>query len=388
MGKDLISTKFNGGTIVDKFTSKHLGFIILGVAIVSLKSYPTIFTRNGGRDTWIAMGVGCVLSLFYLLFMLHIFKKSNYLNLSDIYTAAVGKWIGRFFLLLFIVTLFLTLVESASVEANSMHTNMLLGTPSWMFLLFFIPPALYTVKKGIAAIITITLISMVLVSISGMNLSILTAPYKHFNFLFPILKDGVTKGLILSMLQILGVYGSVSIIFPYITDIKDRKNFIKYQMIAMIFVIQVEFVAMSGVLMTFNIDVLNTMSYPKLLQTQLISKYQFLEFGELFVMLQMVGGWFVKYVLTLTALIKLIEIMKVKIKYLAYWISGLCLICSYFISNNLFLLFKFLNYYSYICLINFIIIPFFIFLLYALRGFPNAAPPPAPVTHHSKKLEN
>ncbi|PKM95489.1 MAG: spore gernimation protein [Firmicutes bacterium HGW-Firmicutes-1] len=371
---------------MDKFTSKHLGFVIVGVAVVSLKSYPSLFTRNGGRDTWIAMGVGCILSLFYLLFMLHIFKKSNYLSLVDIYTAAVGKWIGRLFLFLFIGTIFLTLVESASVEANSMHTNMLLGTPSWMLLLFFIPPALYTVKKGIASIMTITLISMVLVSLSGINLSILTASYKHFNYILPILENGVTKGLILSMLQILGVYGCVSIIFPYITDIKDRKHMIKHQMIAMIFVIQMEFVAMAGVIMTFNIDLLNTMSYPKLLQTQLISQYQFLEFGELFVMLQMVGGWFIKYVLSFVALVKLIESIKLEIKYLSYWVSVLCFVCSSFISRNLFLLFEFLNYYSYICLINFIIIPFLIFMIYALRGFPNAAPLPAPETHHSKKL--
>lgn len=375
---------------MDKFTSKHLGFVILGVAIVSLKSYPSLFTRNGGRDTWIAMGVGCILSLFYLLFMLHIFKKSNYSNISDIYTAAVGKLLGRLFLLFFIVTIFMTLVESASVEANSMHTNMLLGTPSWMFLLFFIPPALYTVKKGIGAIITVTLISMVLVSISGMNLAILTAPYKHYDYLMPILENGVTKGIILASLQILGVYGSVSIIFPYMSDIVDRKKLIKHCMIAIIFVIQVEFVAMSGVLATFHIDVLNTMSYPKLLQTQLISKFEFLEFGELFVMLQMVGGWFVKYVLSLTALIKLLDTLKVKIKYLSYWLSGLAFICSYFISNNLFLLFKFLNIYTYVSLINFIFIPLLIFLIYALRGFPSApteATASTSTTHHSERLK-
>lgn len=358
---------------MDKFTSKHLGFVILGVSIVSLKSYPSLFTRNGGRDTWIAMGIGCILSLLYLLFMLHIFKKSNYSNLPDIYSAAVGKWLGRFFLCLFIATIFLTLIECASVEANSMHTNMLLNTPSWMFLLFFIPPALYTVKKGISAIITITLISMVLVSLSGMNLAVLTAPYKHYDYLLPILEKGITKGLILSMLQILGVYGSVSMIFPYLSDIKERKKLLKHSFLAMVFVIQVEFVAMSGVIATFNIDFLNNMSYPKLLQTQLISEFEFLEFGELFVMLQMVGGWFVKYVLSLAALIKLLQTIDIKAKYLIYWISGLTFIGSFILSNNLFLLFRFLDIYSYVSLINFIIIPFLIFLIYALRGFPQVS---------------
>lgn len=357
---------------MDKFTSKHLGFIIVGVAVVSLKSYPTLFTRNGGRDTWISMGVACLLALLYLLFMLHVFKKSNYLSLSSIFNLAVGKWLGRFFLYLFIGTLFLTLIESASVEANSMHTNMLYEVRPWQFLLFFIPPALYTVKKGTAAVITITLISMVLVSLSGINLAILTAPYKNIDYVFPVLGQGITMGMIRAMLQILGLYGCTAIAFPYMTDIKEKNRLIKHLLIAMIFVLQMEFVSMTGAIMTFEIDFLNTMPYPKLLQTQLISRLDFLEFGELFVMLQIVGGWFVKYVLTLFALIKLIEGMKLKIKYLGWWISGSSFIISSYISDNLFRLFIFLNYYSYICLIAFVIIPFIIFSIYAIRGFPTS----------------
>lgn len=355
---------------MDKFTAKHIGFVLLGVGIVSLKSYPSLLTRNGGRDTWMAMGIAGLLAMLYLFFMLHVFKKCDFKNLISIYKAAVGKWLGYIFLFFFILTLFMTLVESASVEANSMHTNMLLQVPPWMFLLFFIPPGLYAVKKGIGAIITITIISMVLVSISGMNLAFLTAPYKHFNYLKPFLENGISSGLILSLLQELGLFGCLAIAFPFIPYLGDKTSFIKYLMIAMLFVFQVEFIAMSGVLMTFDVSLLNTMSYPKLLQTQLISQFRFLEAGELFVMLQMVGGWFVKYVLCMFAMIHVIEKLNIKIKHLGLWISLVCFVASYYISKDLFLLFKYLNIYTYVCLINFVIIPFFIFLIYALRGYP------------------
>lgn len=43
-----------------------------------------------------------------------------------------------------------TLVESSSIEASSMHTNMLLLNPPWTFIILFIFHALYTVRKGIA----------------------------------------------------------------------------------------------------------------------------------------------------------------------------------------------------------------------------------------------
>lgn len=371
LGNDVIIITFgrNWRNIVDKFNAKHLGFVLVGVAVVSLKSYPTILTRNGGRDTWIAMMAAGLLILLYLFFALQVFKKSDFASLSGIYRTAIGKGLGYFFIFFFGLSLFLTLIESASVEANSMHTNMLLSTPSWQIMLLFIPPALYTVKRGIGAIMAITVISMVLVSISGINLSLLTYPYKHWYHLKPFLENGLSQGLFLAFLQELGLLGCFAIMFPFISYLGDSTKFVKYIMIAMIFVVQMEIVALNGIIMTFDIKFLNTMSYPKLLQTQLISEFKFLESGELFVMLQMVGGWFVKYVLTFFALIRLIEV-HVKIKYLAFWISGICYGISFYVSNDLIRLFKYLDFYTYLCLVNFVIIPFIIFMIYALRKYP------------------
>ncbi len=354
---------------MDKFNAKHLGFVLIGVSIVSLKTYPTIMTRNGGRDTWIAMSVAGIVTLIYLFFTLQTFKKSDFASLSAIYRTAIGKGLGYFFVFFFAVTLFLTLVESASVEANSMHTNMLLNTPSWIIMLFFIPPALYSVKKGIGAIIAVTIISMVLVTISGINLAILSNPYKQLDYLKPILEHGLTPGLFYSFLQILGLFGCFAIIFPFISYLGDQKGFVKYLMISMIFVVQMEIVALSGVIMTFDINFLNTMSYPKLLQTQIVSTIPYLEAGELFVMLQIVAGWLIKYILCFFALIRIIEV-HIRIKYLEYWISALCFGVSYFVSDNLFFLFRYLDAYTYVALINFVVIPFIIFMIYALRGYP------------------
>lgn len=358
---------------MDKFNAKHLGFVLVGVSVVSLKTYPTVMTRNGGRDTWISIIVAGIISLLYLYFSLSTFKKSDFASLSGIYRSAIGKWLGTFFVFCFVITLFVTLVESASVEANSMHTNMLLQTPSWQILLFFIPPALYSVKKGIGAIVSVTVITIVLVSISGINLTFLTYTNKHWTYLKPILENGLTPGLFYSFLQQLGLFGCFAIIFPYISYLGDRKNFVKYIMIAMIFVVQMEIIALSGVIATFEIGFLNTMSYPKLLQTQVISQIKFLEFGELFVMLQILGGWLIKYILCFFALIRVIEV-HIKIKYLEYWISGLCFIVSYFIADDLFVLFRFLDFYTYFALANFVVIPFIIFMIYALKGYPTVKP--------------
>lgn len=299
--------------------------------------------------------------------MLASFKKTGIFNLYDVYCAALGKFFGKFFMILFALSLFLTLLESASVEANSMHINMLLEVPTWYISLFFIFPTLYTVKKGRAAIMITTIISMVLVILSGINLAILTAKYKKVYYLLPILKDGITSGLIKSLLQSTGLYGCLAIGFTYLEDIKKRKNIIKDSLLSLLFIIQIEIVSILGVITTFEIRYLNTMPYPKLLQTQLVELARFLESGEFFVMLQILGGWYIKYVLTFYALIKVLHCIKLYDKYTLYTTSLLVLIGTIALSQNIFNLFRFLNYYAYICLINFVIIPFIIVFIYRIR---------------------
>ena len=47
----------------------------MGTTIVSLKTYPTIITRSGGRDTWIAFIIASVLIFYIHGLCLHPLKK-------------------------------------------------------------------------------------------------------------------------------------------------------------------------------------------------------------------------------------------------------------------------------------------------------------------------
>ncbi|MCC5912072.1 MAG: endospore germination permease [Clostridiaceae bacterium] len=352
---------------MDKFTSKHLAIFIVAVSVVSLKTYPTIYTLNGMRDSWIAMILASLIILLYLIYAVKTFEKKNCYSLHKVYCHAMGKGIGNFFLFLFLLTLFLTLVESAGVKANAMHTNMLIETPIWYFVLFFVVPTLYTVQQKLPAIVTVTLIGITLVTISGINLAILTAKNKELALLFPIFEDGITRGFILSTLQILGLYGAITIVFPYLTEIKDNAKLTKHAVISLLFVIQMQIVSLTGLIQTFDIDVVNTMIYPNLDQTQLVTYFRFLEAGELFVMLQIVGGWYLKYVITFYALLKILSGMGFTSKWIPYYLTGLVGVSAYLVANNLFVLRRFLNYYTYISLVNFFIIPFMIFTISRLK---------------------
>ena len=84
-------------------------------------------------------------------------------------------------------------------------------------------------------------------------------------------------------------------------------------------------------------------------------------------MLQMVGGWFIKYVLALNAILILLKKLSFFNKYWIYIITLFVFIISYFISAKVLLLYKFLNLYVYLSVVSFMLIPTIIFSVFYFR---------------------
>lgn len=357
---------------MDRFNSGHLAFIILGVSIVSLKTYPKVFLENGLRDSWIAVIISSIIIFFFFLFIIGSWKRSDEKNFVKIYQYTLGKKLGNIFIFLFILTLFMTLIECASVEADSMHQNMLLSTPKWFFMLYLIVPAMFVVSKHIVAISIVAIIGIILIMIAGINLGILTTGYKDIRMLTPIFENGITWDFVISIIETLGLYGFISISLPFLSKVQDKRNKItRDSIIALIVLIQMEIVSISGILMTFAPARAISMNYPKLLQTQMVSYFQFLDFGELYVMLQIVGGWLLKYILAFYSILIILRdynISKKTERFVIFILSILVFIASYFASINSFVMFELLNIFQYISLFNFIMVPFIVFSILGVKN--------------------
>jgi spore germination protein (amino acid permease) len=347
--------------------SKYLFFILSSLAIVTLKTFPAIFIKLGGRDTWIAMIIASILLLIYVWVILWINKKTKNYNLLDIYSQTLGRIGGAIFSFLFLFTVLLTIFESAGAEANLMHTGFLIMTPVWVFIAVTALATVYIVKKGIASVTITSIIVIFFISISGMILAMLTHKYKEIKYIYPILENGFTFGLFLATLKILGAYSCVSIFIPYIASVKNKTKILKHSMIAIIFIIQMQIFSIFGIITTFGPERAQNLIFPKLEQTQIISHFGFMEAGELFVMLQVVAGWFIRYVVCFFALMELIRLSGITIKYKEYYIAGLTIIFSYLFSRNLFDMFDIMKYLLYIQLVNFLVIPLIIYTLYYFK---------------------
>ncbi len=357
-----------GVEYMDRFNGRHFALLIMGVAIVSLKTYPGIFLRNGSRESWIAIVIASLLIFFIYMYIINISEKNSRPNICQVYQTAFGNIIGNIAICIFIATLILTLIECSSVEANSMRENMLVETPNWYFLLFFIIPIIYVIFKDLTAIVMVTSIGIVLIILAGTNLAILTTRYKDYHLLLPVFHDGNYVGFFICIIKMLALYGCASIVLPYIHVIGDsKKGMIRGTLLGLVMVIQMQIVSVTGLVATFSIERLNALNYPKLIQTQLVSYSQFIEFGELYVMLQILGGWMLKYMISFYAILLIFTNLHLKQKYIKYSIfiiSTIVFIGAYVASKNLFVLFILLNYYAYICLANFVIMPTVAYIIF------------------------
>lgn len=353
--------------IMDRFTPYHLMFLMWAVSIVSLKTYPRVFLVNGLRDSWIAVIVSSILIFLIFLYYMKIWQSSEEKNIVKIYHIAFGETLGNIFIGLYVITLFFTLIESAGIDADSMHTHMSIETPKLYYMIFFIIPAIFVLNKKLIAIISISIVGIFLISLAGINLGALTTRDKEIALLFPIFENGITKGFIICILKTLGLYGHFSIIFPYLSYIQNKRNKLTIAVaIALIYVMQMEIVSTMGILMTFTPERAITMNYPKLLQTQLVSFYQFFDFGELYVMLQTVGGWLLKYCVTFYGILLILKtygITQKQNKYVIYTLSAIVFVCTYFAVRDSFFFFDLLNIFQFISLLNYVVIPLIAFIL-------------------------
>lgn len=360
---------------MDKFSFKHIFFLICSVAIASFKTYPEIFINVSGRDSWICTIIASLIAIAYFDYIINICVKNNCYSIVKIFTTAFGNIFGKVFLWIFIFGLTLSLFECASIESDVIHTNLFLESPTWYILLFIVIPALYVVKNGRYSLMIVIMICIIISIFNGINLSILTEHFKDYRMLFPVFKYGVNSDFLICIIKIIGLYSSISIVLPYLSQLKSSKSIRKYALFSNLFVVQMIIVATIGVIATFNVRRLNDLVYPKIVECQLISYFGFIANGEFYVIFQVISSWFAKYITSLFAILLLMKELKLKklfkSKVFLIVISFIVYISSYLISKNLITLFKFLNIYIYLCIVIYFIIPILAFTIFNIRNKKN-----------------
>lgn len=350
-----------------KINSKHLIFFIFSVTAISARTYASIFIGVNGRDTWISALVATFLLLGFIFLIMFISLKTKTLTLEKVFYNTYPKLLGNIFLFLFCVGLFLTSLEAATVESSAIHTTIFIETPIWYCLAFFIIPAAYVASKNFRTITIVVIVTITIIFVSNLFLMALLYQYKNFQYLLPILFNGLSKENIFATLMLLGSFSSIAIIFPFLRYVHDKENLIKNSLLGTFIIcilVTFVFVLLIG---TFGPLRASNIYYPEFYQAQRLDIEDFLEFGDFFFLLRTVCNLFLKYVLSLTGIITLLR-NKIKRKKVFITIYTVIIaVLSYFIGSSQFVMFNLLRPLQFILLVVFFVIPLITYVIYFFK---------------------
>lgn len=349
---------------MEKLTSKHFIFLIIAATGTSILNYPSLFIKIGGRDTWIFTIVASVILFLLTIYNFSIIRKTRSYDFTAVCYSSLGKALGTIYLLLYSFALILICVESSSVSASAIHTNIFINSPMWYCLLLFILTAFFVSKNRFHSILSVTLLSMFIAIAIGVFIGVLNQRYSDFSTLRPILHDKDTKSYMITCLTQLGAMSSFTVLLPVLRRIDDRNKLNKYTYTTLIFIFAAMTISIINLIASLGPARGSNIFFPQFIQAQRISFGGFLENGEFFIIITSTLFWIVKYILAMFALYSIWE-EKISNKVLFVGvISAIVYGVSWLISRNVYKLFKLLYYYQYILIIVMLILPTIIFTIY------------------------
>ena len=353
---------------MNKMSAKHFVLFILGAAIISFITYPSLFISIGGRDTWISFIIAFLIFLAFAMYIVHIIYSKKPSTINSVFTEGLSTGIGNIFLFLFSVGLFISSIEAVSVEANAIRTNFFQDTPIWYIIIFFLIPSFFIIGKKFSTILIFLIISISFFFFNGIALLLIVEQYKNVDYLLPVLNGGVTKIIFSSAILILGSLSSFSIVLPYIKFIDNKSKLKKHSLITLLITGFICIYTLIDVIAVFGPLRGGNLFYPSASSSQLVQYGGFLEFGELFFLFQTIFGFFIKYILCTCGIYIIYRnhIKNSKAYITVYTIA--VFIISFFFANSNYYLFNALKYYQVINIILLCIVPLLGFLCYNVRN--------------------
>ena len=86
---------------MNKISVKHFIIFIFGVTYISLKTYPSLFIAQGGRDTWLYALIIYLIFFSFVMYLISVMQSKKVYNINEIFTFGLSKFFGNIFLFLF-----------------------------------------------------------------------------------------------------------------------------------------------------------------------------------------------------------------------------------------------------------------------------------------------
>jgi len=358
---------------MNKLSSKHFMFFIIATSTIALRSYSSIFINQGGRDTWLISLFASLIIFSYFYFLFYTCRKTSLYNLNEVFSKVLPKKLNTILVFIFSIGLFLSALESTSVNANSIHTNYFLHTPTWYCLLFILIPAAFILLKNFNSILVLVIIIVSLTLIGDIILISLLLKSLDFHYLLPIMKSGMNNDKWLCLLSITGSLSSMAITLPYLRYLEKKESLLKYSSLAIIISCILITLSFVSAITFFSPDRAGKIFYPAYIESQKAQIGGFLEFGELFYIFRSVCLLFIKYILSSYGILLLYKDKIKKKKLFVVFYSLVLFVASFIITQDQYFLFYSLRLLQLANLVLFVALPLTIFIiLYYVKDNKNS----------------
>ena len=237
---------------MNKISAKHFILFIFSVTYISLKTYPSLFIKEGGRDTWLYTLIIYLIFFAFAMYLIYVMDSKKVYNINEIFTIGLSKTLGNIFLLLFAFGLFLASLEATSVEANVIKSCFFLETPTWYIIIFFLLPSVFLIGKSMSTLLTFVIILISSLGVNTALLAIITEKYKDIKYIMPVLSGNISSEFFSTPLLVLGSLSAFVIALPYLKYLNSGKDLRKHSVIGLGILGAVCIYVLIGILSSFG----------------------------------------------------------------------------------------------------------------------------------------
>lgn len=170
-----------------QFTLLIIMFSLGGTILLT----PSISVYFAKQDAWIAGLLSIIISVFLILLYVKLSSRYPNLNLFEICDHILGRWVGNFFSILFLLYIFLLTITLLEDLGNFLSIQVMANTPKEIFYVTFLALAVFAIYSGIEPVARSAEILFPFLLFLYVITSLLLIPEMDLHELAPVLEFGI-----------------------------------------------------------------------------------------------------------------------------------------------------------------------------------------------------
>lgn len=218
---------------ISKNNGNYLFYILTGIiSDIGILYLPSAVMIHANQDGWISVIIASIYPLSIVLcsiYLKHKHSNENILMLSHRY---LGRLLGGFCNLIFMLKFILFLSSSASGNFTYIKTYTALSINNYTFVFIFLIIGAFGATLGLNTLIKMSMFIFyftIPIFITGLNV----LKYGNFLNLMPVMDSSITQ-VLKGSLHALYPYSGMEVLLVIYNDFEDKKNLTKYSLLSLL----------------------------------------------------------------------------------------------------------------------------------------------------------